>query len=102
MTNYATPGPWKVGTPGPNGCATVGTRYGLMVAQIAHSLNIPDQAGEARMNAALISAAPEMLDVINGFLAFDDGFIRDDRIGNALLEWRQEAVRVLAKIEGKS
>lgn len=27
-----TPGPWRIGTPPPNGEQTIGTNYGLMVA----------------------------------------------------------------------
>jgi hypothetical protein len=64
-----TPGPWKVGTPGPNGCPTVGTKGGLMTAHIAHSLYIPDQSAEARCNARLIAAAPDLLHSLKGMLS---------------------------------
>jgi len=56
-----TPGPWRIGTPGPNGCYTIGTERGLMTAVIAHSINEPDQAVAARADAKLIAAAPDLL-----------------------------------------
>ena len=63
-----TPGPWVVGTPGPNGCFTIGTTCGLMTAMISHSINEKDQADTAIANAALIAAAPEMLAVLEMFI----------------------------------
>lgn len=59
-----TKGPWKIGTPGPNGCYTIGTERGLMTAMIAHSICEPDQVEEAKANAALIAAAPELLEAL--------------------------------------
>ena len=67
MNNH-TPGPWVVGTPGPNGCFTIGTTGGLMTAMISHSINEKDQADTAIANAALIAAAPEMLAVLEMFI----------------------------------
>ena len=67
MSNH-TPGPWVVGTPGPNGCFTIGTTRGLMTAMISHSINEKDQADTAIANAALIAAAPEMLAVLEMFI----------------------------------
>ena len=55
-----TPGPWRVGAPGPNGCYTVGTEGGLMVAMLAHSVNHPDQKEQAIADAHLIAAAPKL------------------------------------------
>ena len=63
-----TPGPWVVGTPGPNGCFTIGTTGGLMTAMISHSINEKDQADTAIANASLIAAAPEMLAVLEMFI----------------------------------
>ena len=63
-----TPGPWVVGTPGPNGCFTIGTTGGLMTAMISHSINEKDQANTAIANASLIAAAPEMLAVLEMFI----------------------------------
>ena len=63
-----TPGPWVVGTPGPNGCFTIGTTRGLMTAMISHSINEKDQADTAIANASLIAAAPEMLAVLEMFI----------------------------------
>lgn len=60
MADKHTLGPWAIGTPGPNGCFTVGYR-GLMTAMVAHSINHPDQESTARANARLIAAAPELL-----------------------------------------
>lgn len=59
-----TKGPWRVGTHGPNGCYTIGTKMGLMTAMIAHSVNYPEQQEEATHNAILIASAPEMFDVM--------------------------------------
>lgn len=67
MSNH-TPGPWVVGTPGPNGCFTIGTTGGLMTAMISHSINEKDQANTAIANASLIAAAPEMLAVLEMFI----------------------------------
>lgn len=55
-----TPGPWRVGAHGPNGCYTVGTERGLMVAMVAHSVNHPDQKEQAIADAHLIAAAPKL------------------------------------------
>ena len=60
-----TPGPWRMGTPGPNGCYTVGTERGLMTAMVAHSINEPDQAEQAEADARLIAAAPELLQMLS-------------------------------------
>ena len=63
-----TPGPWVVGTPGPNGCYTVGTAQGLMTAVIAESLH--DNPEVASADASLVSAAPELLEAL--MLAVED------------------------------
>lgn len=57
-------GPWRIGTPGPNGCYTVGTQHGLMVAVVAHSINAPNQLEAAIAHASLIAAAPELLEIL--------------------------------------
>ena len=62
--NKHTPGPWSVGVPGPNGCPTIGTNYGLMTAMIAHSRNEPDQIEVCNANANLIAAAPDLLEAL--------------------------------------
>ncbi|PIY67100.1 hypothetical protein [Shewanella sp. CG_4_10_14_0_8_um_filter_42_13] len=59
-----TPGPWKIGVAGPNGCPTVGTVNGLMVCHIAHSINDTEQKSQALGNSRLIKAAPEMFDLL--------------------------------------
>jgi hypothetical protein len=68
-----TPGPWRVGTPGPNGCHTVGTERGLMVAMVAHSINLPDQMAEATENARLIAAAPDLLEALQRLWEASEG-----------------------------
>ena len=67
-----TPGPWRVGTPGPNGCYTIGTDKGLMTAMIAHSVNDPGQEMEAKGNAALIASAPDLLKALEGMVEYVD------------------------------
>lgn len=59
-----TKGPWRVGTAGPNGCYTVGTKNGLMTAMVAHSVNYESQKDQAIGNACLIAAAPELLEAL--------------------------------------
>ena len=54
-----TPGPWKVGTPPPNGEQTIGTLGGLMVAVATTGAGI-----QTETNARLIAAAPDMLDML--------------------------------------
>lgn len=57
-----TPGPWRRGTPGPNGCYTIGTENGLMTAVVAHSIHCSEQVQQAEANARLIAAAPDLLE----------------------------------------
>lgn len=63
-----TPGPWRIGSPGPNGCYTVGTERGLMTAMVAHSINEPDQAEQAEADAKLIASAPELLRCLDQYV----------------------------------
>lgn len=72
METKHTPGPWRIGTPGPNGCYTIGTVRGLMTAMIAHSRNEPDQAIEAEANARLIAAAPCLLEALQALEQIKD------------------------------
>ncbi len=69
MTHKHTPGPWMIGTYGPNGCYTVGTKQGLMTAMTAHSVNLPDQREQAIGNAKLIAAAPKLLTALEAVVA---------------------------------
>lgn len=65
MSNHKhTIGPWRIGTPGPNGCYTIGTERGLMTAMVAHSINEPDQAVQALADAKLIASAPDILEAL--------------------------------------
>lgn len=59
-----TPGPWDFSWQiQPNGCPTVGHK-GLMVCMVAHSAKQEDQRETALANAALISAAPDMIEAL--------------------------------------
>ena len=92
-----TPGPWIIGRPGPNGCYTVGTAKGLMVAMVAHSINYKEQAEAAKANSKLIAAAPELFDLVQFFV--------DNFGGPRCLENRdkyQEAVRLLNELKGET
>ena len=64
MADKHTPGPWKIGTPPPNGEQTVGTDQGLMVAVATTGVGVKTKA-----NAHLIAAAPELLDVLEELVA---------------------------------
>lgn len=72
MEHKHTPGPWRFyAEPQPNGCPIVGTG-GLMVAQLAHSINHPEQRDTAIANARLIAAAPDLLEALRGVLRVAD------------------------------
>jgi hypothetical protein len=58
-----TPGPWKIGTPPPNGEQTIGNSQGLMVAVATTGFNVPTLA-----NARLIAAAPELLEALESMV----------------------------------
>lgn len=51
-------------SPQPNGCPIVGDSNGLMIAQIAHSINYENQKEIALEHARLIAAAPELLEAL--------------------------------------
>lgn len=59
-----TPGPWRHSKGGPNGCPVVGTDRGLMVCMLSHSVNIPTHIEQAKANASLIAAAPDLLQML--------------------------------------
>ncbi len=64
-----TPGPWTYSWQiQPNGCPTVGHR-GLMVCMVSHSAKEPSQKDTALANAALISAAPDLLEALEAMVA---------------------------------
>ena len=79
-----TPGPWSFYTePQPSGCPIVGAK-GLMIAQLAHSINYNDQAETAIANARLIAAAPELLEALQKMLdVWEHGGIATYPIGEA-------------------
>ena len=67
MADKHTPGPWKIGTPPPNGEQTVGTDQGLMVAVATTGAGVQTKA-----NASLIAAAPDLLEAPKGLMALSD------------------------------
>jgi len=58
-----TPGPWRIGTPPPNGEQTIGTSKGMMVAVVTTGGDTPTLS-----NARLIAAAPELYEALLTFL----------------------------------
>ena len=62
MADKHTPGPWKIGTPPPNGEQTVGTDQGLMVAVATTGAGVRTKA-----NASLIAAAPDLLEALRKY-----------------------------------
>jgi hypothetical protein len=63
-----TPGPWKIGTPPPNGEQTIGTEQGLMVAVSTTGAGIQTKA-----NAHLIAAAPDLYEALEDLSINDFG-----------------------------
>ena len=82
-----TPGPWRIGTPPPNGEQTIGTTQGLMVAVATTGASVPTKA-----NARLIAAAPDLLEALQALVnqSLQRGVPTDpghpDRIALALAE----------------
>ena len=64
MSTQYTPGPWRIGTPPPNGEQTIGALNGLMVAVATTGVEM--EVTEA--NARLIAAAPELLEALQSVL----------------------------------
>ena len=67
MSTKFTPGPWKIGTPPPNGEQTIGTAQGLMVAVATTGAGVQTKA-----NATLIAAAPELMEALQRLLSEND------------------------------
>ena len=61
MTTKHTPGPWRIGTPPPNGEQTIGDVKGLMVAVATTGPGV-----DTRANANLIASAPKLLTTLRG------------------------------------
>lgn len=99
-----TPGPWRQGARGPNGCPVVGTEHGLMVAMLAHSHH--DHPEEAEANAHLIAAAPDLLAVLKEAADFwDSAADTDDRTAwiRILIDYHLPKMRAaIARAEGQS
>ena len=91
----ATPGPWREGTPPPNGTTTVGTLQGLMTA---HCFNGQDSNFIALANpatilelCALLEKAEEALDECdNEFAKRGIGFQNLDDALAAIKQWKGE------------
>ena len=64
MTIKHTPGPWRVGTPPPNGEQCIGDSKGLMVAVATTGIAL----NETLANARMIAAAPDLLEALEGLL----------------------------------
>lgn len=90
MEFKGTPAPWRTATMGPNGCPIVGSKT-TMVAMLAHPVNEYDQAEQAKANAHLIAAAPELLALL----------IKLDRIGGLGLSTHREIQSAIAKALGE-
>jgi hypothetical protein len=66
-----TKGEWRFYvSPQPNGCPIVGNSDGLMIAQLAHSVNHKDQEEVAIANAHLITAAKQMYEALDALLGY--------------------------------
>lgn len=102
MTEH-TPGPWRVGAAGPNGCLTVGTERGLMTAMVAHSINSPNQEKQARADASLIAAAPDLLAAAEGVLPWLAGINTkgDPAMVDALTDVYMQLAAAIKKAKGQ-
>lgn len=95
--NKFTPGPWNFFWEiQPNGCPTVGHK-GLMVCMVAHSAKDPDQKETALANAALISAAPDILAALEAAL---DGVEGHHPLDADIHSWQDAARAAIAKARG--
>jgi hypothetical protein len=77
-----TPGPWKIDR-----------HLGMLVGPCGEPIT-----GEA--NYTLCSAAPDLLMALQGCLHFDDAFISDSKLGDALKQWRRAAKDAVSKALG--
>lgn len=93
-----TQGPWDFSYHiQPNGCPTVG-HNGLMVCMVAHSAKEPDQKETALANAALIAAAPDLLEALERLL----GKAYKQNFNDAYPEICDQAELAIAKAKGES
>lgn len=96
MKKQHTPGPWKIGTPPPNGEQTIGTQKGLMVAVATTGANTPTEA-----NANLIAAAPELLEALQDFLNWSDSVYYGEDTRRELVRAKDKASAAIAKATGE-
>lgn len=62
LAQKATPGPWRVGTPPPNGEQTIGTRLGLMVAVATTGAGVSSESNADFIAAANPAAILDLID----------------------------------------
>ena len=94
MNAKFTPGPWKIGTPPPNGEQTIGTAQGLMVAVATTGAGVQTKA-----NATLIAAAPELMVVLERAIRrLEIAHANGDSI---MREWIVDARAALASATGE-
>jgi hypothetical protein len=92
----ATPGPWTADVQ-----YIIRDSNGDEIATCA----IAAQLLSARANAALIAAAPDMLDLARNVAGLDDQYLANTNEGGLrvlIREWRKEARAAIAKAEGTS
>ena len=89
-----TPGPWRIGTPPPNGEQTIGTVAGLMVAVATTGHNV---AEETKANAHLIAASPDLYEALDALKA--ELFLHAE--GNYFRPLLDKAEIALAKARGE-
>jgi hypothetical protein len=88
-----TSAPWCHYTePQPNGCPIIG-HGSLMVAVVTHSVNETDQREIALANARLITASPELLQLLKDMVYQFSGYHKDPLL--------IKAIDLIAKIQGE-
>ena len=107
MNTAHTPGPWHVGGIRPDSQPIVYRADGFAIAD-ATVYHTKHGAEEARANAALIAAAPDLLAALRGAVSYypEDIDAGAEISGADLLEWfaiwRESALAAIAKAEGRS
>jgi hypothetical protein len=93
-----TQGPWRIGTPPPNGEQTIGTTQGLMVAVATTGGDTPTLS-----NARLIAAAPALFSALQAAAEYLDG-IPESAVGgdDDAVRIARNAFAALAKARGEA
>ena len=92
-----TPGPWRIGTPPPNGQQTIGTKDGLMVAVATTGVQM---LGQTLANAHLIAAAPDLYKTLEW--AYTTAVEHDDQDKFDWAIYCERLYQALAKARGES